>query len=131
IVDTYGLSGTDSKRIADYFVKHGVFSAKEYQNHAPALWSDEDGDRSPGRFWGYWGLGKADGETILRHVIPDAGPAGGGVQHGPLPTALDLDGASVGGAGHASRGIMSVRVWSVTASIRAPYSLGLGTPVEN
>jgi len=107
IVDTYGLSGTDAKRIADYFVKHGVFSAKEYQNRPPELWSDENGERSPGRFWGYWGLNKADGEAVLRHVIPDAGPAGGGVQHGPGPTALDLDGDSAAARGRRSTGIMS------------------------
>lgn len=60
IEDTYGLTGTDSKRIADYFVKHGVFAAKEYQNIPPQLW-----ERSPGRYWGYWGLKVGEGEQFL------------------------------------------------------------------
>lgn len=62
IDDTHGLTGTDSKRIADYFVKHGVFAAKEYQNRAPQLWLGDDPDRprSTGRYWGYWGLQKAE-----------------------------------------------------------------------
>lgn len=97
IVDTYGLSGTDSKRIANYFVKHGAFKAKEYQNHAPDLWQ-EDG---PGRFWGYWGLSKAEGEQLLGQVIPvDDTPRRGGGAARNLYEGL---------VGSLRRGIMSER----------------------
>lgn len=82
IADTYGLTGTDSKRIADYFVKHGTFSAKEYQNIHPALWGD-----SPGRFWGYWGLKKADGEQILGQTDTPPSSWGGGGRAGGSPDA--------------------------------------------
>lgn len=72
IADTYGLTGTDSKRIADYFVKHGFFADKEYQHNVPDLWMGEDGEASPGRFWGYWGLKGAEGEQVLGLV--ETGP---------------------------------------------------------
>lgn len=68
IEDTYGLTGTDSKRIADYFTKHGVFAAKEYQNQPPAAWASEDGTVSPGRYWGYWGMKAAEGVVALGAV---------------------------------------------------------------
>lgn len=45
---------TNPQQIAVYFSKHGVFAAKDYQNHAPAEWVA--GGESVGRFWGYWGL---------------------------------------------------------------------------
>ncbi len=65
--DTYSLTGTDAKRIADYFVKHGLFAAKEYQNQPPALWGGK-----PGRFWGYWGLKKAIGEVEMGYELVGA-----------------------------------------------------------
>lgn len=49
-----GLKMRDPKRVAIYFTKHGLFAAKEYQNHAPGEWS-APGD-GPGRFWGVLGL---------------------------------------------------------------------------
>jgi hypothetical protein len=49
-----GLKSTDPKRVADYFAKHGSFSAKEYQNCVPQEWRKPG--RGPGRFWGVWGL---------------------------------------------------------------------------
>lgn len=49
-----GLKCSDPKRLAIYFSKHGSYSAKEYQNRAPAEWIDSG--ESIGRFWGYWGL---------------------------------------------------------------------------
>lgn len=57
---------TDPKRLAVYFAKHGVFSAKDYQNTAPELWT-QDG-QSVGRFWGYWGLERAQAEVELTDV---------------------------------------------------------------
>lgn len=47
-----GVRASDPRRVAIYFLKHGSFSAKEYQNQAPDLWAGT----SVGRFWGYWGL---------------------------------------------------------------------------
>lgn len=48
-----GLRASDPKRLAVYFSKHGSFAAKDYQNDAPAEWSQLGG---VGRFWGVWGL---------------------------------------------------------------------------
>lgn len=53
-----GLRASDPKRVAVYFLKHGLLSDKEYQHIVPTLWQGE-GD-GPGRFWGYWGLQRAD-----------------------------------------------------------------------
>ncbi len=47
-----GLRAYDPKRLAVYFLKHGLFTAKDYQNTVPAEWQGP-GD-GPGRFWGYW-----------------------------------------------------------------------------
>lgn len=67
----------DAKRVAVYFTKHGSFASKEYQNHLPDLWAD---DEKGVNFWGYWGLEVVEGvlETdpelaafaarVLRHV---------------------------------------------------------------
>lgn len=60
---TEGLRMRDPRRVADYFAKHGVFSAKDYQNEAPDEW-----DGSVGRFWGVWGLDKA---VATVEVTPD------------------------------------------------------------
>lgn len=44
----------DPKRLAVYFAKHGLFSAKDYQNQKPESWE------TSGRMWGYTrGLEKA------------------------------------------------------------------------
>lgn len=51
-----GLRATDPRRIAVYFSKHGLYGAKEYQNHVPPEWQEPG--KGPGRFWGYWGFGK-------------------------------------------------------------------------
>jgi len=53
-----GMRASDPKRIAVYFAKHGVLADKEYQHIVPGEWQGE-GD-GPGRFWGYWGLARAD-----------------------------------------------------------------------
>lgn len=47
-----GLRASDPRRVAVYFLKHGQFGQKEYQNRAPDLWAGS----SVGRWWGYWGL---------------------------------------------------------------------------
>ena len=73
ISDTYGITGTDSKRMGDYFAKHGLFSDKEYQNSPPRSWMDENGQVKPGRYWGYWGLNLAEHSERL-------GSAGAGRQ---------------------------------------------------
>jgi hypothetical protein len=49
-----GLRCADPKRLAIYFSKHGSWASKDYQNHAPAQWREQDG--GVGRFWGYWNL---------------------------------------------------------------------------
>lgn len=59
-----GARARDPKRLAIYFSKHGSFSAKDYQNQAPAEW---DGT-SVGRFWGYWHLERA---VAAVEVAPD------------------------------------------------------------
>ncbi len=51
-----GMRARDPKRLAVYFSKHGAYGSKEYQNEAPALWTEAG---SVGRFWGYWGLERA------------------------------------------------------------------------
>lgn len=52
-VDAYeGERMTDPKRVAIYFSKHGMLSAKDYQNRPPAAWDGQ----SIGRMWGYWGF---------------------------------------------------------------------------
>jgi len=48
-----GARSTDPMRFAAYFAKHGLFTAKGYQNDPPAEWASEEG---VGRFWGYWRL---------------------------------------------------------------------------
>lgn len=53
-----GLRAADPKRVAVYFLKHNLLRDKEYQHEVPELWRGE-GD-GPGRFWGYWGLHRAD-----------------------------------------------------------------------
>lgn len=52
-----GLRSRDPKRIAVYFTKHGLYSAKEYQHVVPDEWQEPG--KGPGRFWGYWGLDKS------------------------------------------------------------------------
>lgn len=60
-----GMRARDPKRLAVYFSKHGMFSAKDYQNSPPAGWVP-DGS-SVGRFWGVWGLETA---TATVEVTP-------------------------------------------------------------
>jgi hypothetical protein len=51
----HGLRCTDPKRLAVYFSKHGGSGGgKEYQHQVPEEWRAED--KTPGRFWGYWGI---------------------------------------------------------------------------
>ncbi|MFT4288695.1 hypothetical protein [Nocardioides sp.] len=75
VVDVHeGARVLDPKRLAIYFGKHGVFSAKDYQNQAPAEWVHDpacdgtDVEGQPcrgcapdgvGHYWGVWGLEKA------------------------------------------------------------------------
>lgn len=74
-----GARATDPRRLAVYFSKHGGYSAKEYQNHAPREWLHAPGcdgsgcagcaETGVGRFWGYWGLrpvlASADVDSVL------------------------------------------------------------------
>lgn len=69
-----GLRATDPKRLAVYFMKHGSFAEKEYQNEAPAEWVDSG--EGVGRFWGVWGLAPA---VSTVEVAPEAGIAAGRV----------------------------------------------------
>jgi hypothetical protein len=66
---TIGGKMRDPRRVGVYFAKHGSFSAKEYQNRAPAEWVEHG---SIGRFWGLWGLPSTRHEV---EVPPDAGVA--------------------------------------------------------
>jgi hypothetical protein len=50
-----GFASSDPRRFAIYFGKHGVWSAKDYQNEPPAAWEG----KGVGRFWGYWRIGLA------------------------------------------------------------------------
>lgn len=109
IESTYGLTGVDSKRIADYFAKHGTFSAKEYQNHAPEEWRDADtGELRPGRFWGYWGLKKGDAEQLLGWVGDDgAAPTDSGADAEPSRVVIELQPAARGASEDGKSPIMS------------------------
>jgi hypothetical protein len=60
-----GMRARDPKRLAVYFSKHGVYSAKEYQNEAPGAWVAAG---SVGRFWGVWGLEQG---TQTVELLPD------------------------------------------------------------
>ncbi|MEI8083522.1 MAG: hypothetical protein WCI74_16925 [Actinomycetes bacterium] len=71
-----GAKMTDPRRLATYFLKHGMGGGKEYQHEAPAEWlasvpapltaespvqdledfNDDDSATGLGRFWGYKGL---------------------------------------------------------------------------
>jgi hypothetical protein len=53
-----GMRAIDPRRLAVYFAKHGSYRAKDYQNCEPPEWQ-APGD-GPGRFWGYWGLERAE-----------------------------------------------------------------------
>jgi hypothetical protein len=57
-----GLKATDPQAAASYFLKHGSFADKEYQNQAPDEWVEAG---SVGRYWGYWGLSKAVAGTYV------------------------------------------------------------------
>nr|SAP16247.1 hypothetical protein BN4615_P11053 [Nonomuraea gerenzanensis] len=61
-----GMKAADPKRTAVYFIKHGSFAAKEYQNCVPAEWT-APGD-GPGRFWGYW---KLERRTAAVELTPE------------------------------------------------------------
>lgn len=58
-----GLRAADPKRIAVYFSKHNLLRDKEYQHVVPGEWRGEG--EGPGRFWGYWGLERADSSTLV------------------------------------------------------------------
>lgn len=49
-----GARSFDPRRLASYFAKHGLYSAKDYQNVAPVEWTG-----SVGRYWGVWGIADA------------------------------------------------------------------------
>nr|WP_225933540.1 hypothetical protein [Mycolicibacterium pallens] len=56
-----GLKACDPKRLAIYFTKHSspnLHGDKEYQHVVPELWRQPG--RGPGRFWGVYGLEKAN-----------------------------------------------------------------------
>lgn len=71
------LRYADAKRIAAYFTKHGLFTAKEYQNELPELWLDAIKSGEMGsRFWGYWVVRpvRAIQETdpaLIMHIMSD------------------------------------------------------------
>lgn len=58
------LRGIDPVRVAQYFAVHAApgSTSKEYQNSAPSLWVEA---RDVGRFWGYWGLDRAESTARL------------------------------------------------------------------
>ena len=60
-----GLRGSDPKRLAIYFSKHGDAGglSKEYQHVVPEAWRGA-GD-GPGRFWGYWRLERVAASVTL------------------------------------------------------------------
>lgn len=53
-----GLRASDPKRVAVYFLKHGIMRNKAYQHIVPRSWQGEG--KGPGRFWGYWRIDRAD-----------------------------------------------------------------------
>lgn len=59
----------DAKRIAVYYSKHGLYSAKDYQNTPPVEWLETG---SVGRFWGYWGLKKGGQLIEVDTTAPEA-----------------------------------------------------------
>lgn len=60
-----GQRCSDPRRLAVYFSKHGVFSAKDYQHDVPAEW----GAAGPGRFWGYWHLERVVAVVEVQPVV--------------------------------------------------------------
>jgi hypothetical protein len=59
-----GARGTDPKRLAVYFTKHGgAAGGKEYQHRVPEQWQTPT--TGPGRFWGYTGLERATAEVYV------------------------------------------------------------------
>lgn len=80
----------DPRRLAVYFAKHGLFTAKEYQNEKPESWS------TSGRMWGYTsGLVKAEVRVEIdadQDYYPDSGegdepPLSGGQPRSPRPSS--------------------------------------------
>lgn len=69
-----GLRAKDPRRVSVYFLKHGMFSAKDYQNEVPEAWQQPG--CGPGRFWGVWGLKPV---RSVRLVDVDVGIAAGRV----------------------------------------------------
>jgi hypothetical protein len=69
-----GLRAKDPRRVAIYFLKHGVQRSKEYQHVVPEEWQRPG--CGPGRFWGYWKLAPVRG---ARHVDVEVGIAAGRV----------------------------------------------------
>jgi len=59
-----GMRCTDPKRLGIYFAKHGTWNTKEYQNEVPAEWRETG--KTPGRFWGYWGVRPCRAAVPLR-----------------------------------------------------------------
>lgn len=66
-----GARYSDPRRVGVYFSKHGSFSAKDYQNEAPAEWL-ADPEAGVGRFWGVWGLKPV---VAAVHVDPEVADA--------------------------------------------------------
>ena len=68
-IDYVGDQYRDPRRIAQYFGKHGFFSAKDYQNGLPQLWADAiEAGATGARYWGVWGLQKASTVIELDEV---------------------------------------------------------------
>ena len=65
-----GLQGHSPDLVAAYFSKHGLFSAKDYQNEPPELWREAVKVDGGVRFWGYWQLKKAIGVVDLNPIVP-------------------------------------------------------------
>ena len=89
-IDYVGEAYRDPQRIARYFGKHGAFTAKDYQNEMPAIWLDAIHDGAMGaRFWGSWGLPKAN--AVLQ--LDDRGAVSGETLIDPfglVRTAADI-----------------------------------------
>lgn len=108
----------DPRRIARYFIKHGAFASKEYQNEMPQLWLDAiaAGGRS-GTFWGYWQLQKTDATVELKTCSDSSWP---------LVVGLDRTGI-IGHSWQAEEGAS----WSTDATVLRAWARDQGTATDD
>jgi hypothetical protein len=71
------LRYSDPRRIATYFAKHGLFSAKGYQQEPPGHWvaAIRAGSMGGMNAWGYWGLKKATVSVEIQRRAGASRPA--------------------------------------------------------